>query len=63
MKLSKFKDRDIDCYMLRVTREEALDLVGSLVQQMRDKTPNSGRLESYTVGGEYFSIAVDPNGM
>jgi hypothetical protein len=62
MKLSKFKDRKTDSYMLRVSTNEALALISSLAQQVLNKDPNTNRLESYTVNGEYFSISVHPEG-
>ena len=44
--------------MLRVSTSEALDLVISLVSQIRNKSPNIDRLESNLNDGRYFSIAV-----
>lgn len=60
MKLSRFKDRDTDCYMLRVSVKEAMSLISSLAMQVAENSPNTSRLESYTVAGEYFSISVQP---
>jgi hypothetical protein len=62
MKLVKFKDGKIDSYFLRVSESEALSLISSMSQQMVNKNPNAGRLESYTINGEYFTISVHPDG-
>jgi hypothetical protein len=48
-------------YMLRVSREEAIQLIMSLSSQLYYKNPNRGRIEFYTNKAEYFSaIVVEP---
>jgi len=44
--------------LLKVSPEEALDLIRSLTTQMIVRSPNSGRLETYLKDGRNFSIAV-----
>lgn len=44
--------------MLRVTRDEAIQIIKSLTTQMLEGSPNSGRIEFTLVDDTYFSIAV-----
>jgi len=59
LKMDKY-DRKEKGFFVRVTRTEATKLIGSLAEQLTRNDPNSGRLESYTNKGEYFTIAVVP---
>lgn len=51
--------RKPDGFMLSLTTEEAHQLIASLANQLADESANSGRVESYTEDGLYFSVAVD----
>ena len=46
-------------YMIRVSPEEAIDIIQSLTTQMANKDCNSGRKEFFTKKNEYFSMAVE----
>jgi hypothetical protein len=62
MEIIKWKKSKINHesgFMVRVTKEEALDLINSLSSQLRNKNPNSGRVEFTTVNQEYFSVSVN----
>lgn len=41
-----------------VSRQEAIALIHSLSTQLLKSNSNTNRLESTTINGEYFSIAV-----
>jgi hypothetical protein len=43
---------------ITVSRLEAIALIQSLSTQLLKSNSNTGRLESTTVNGEYFSISV-----
>lgn len=64
MQLFKYKDctinnlKNIDSYLLRISRKEAIKIIISLCDQIDTNNPNNGRLESYTDDGEYFRISV-----
>jgi len=64
MQLFRYKDstinnlKNIDSYLLRISREEAIKLIASMCNQIGANNPNEGRLESTTDDGEYFSISV-----
>jgi hypothetical protein len=64
MQLFRYKDSTINnlkntnCYLLRISREEAIKLIASMCNQINASNPNEGRLESTTDDGEYFSISV-----
>lgn len=45
--------------MIEVDKQEAAQLIQSLAEQLATGSSNVGRLESYTVDGEYVSIAVN----
>jgi len=45
--------------MVRVTEQEALQLICSLSDQLLRGNPNCGRAEFTTTNGAYFSIAVE----
>lgn len=45
-------------YMVKVNKDEAVQLIHSLSEQIINKDPNVGRTEFNTIKGEYFSIAV-----
>ena len=60
MQIQRFKDGKTYSFMVRVTEDEALALIVSLATQLKKRSPNVGRLESYTKDGQYFSIAVHP---
>lgn len=57
MKLIKFKKNS---YMLKVSREEAVQIARSLLQQIENNDCNSSRDEFYPEGCDYFSISVEP---
>jgi len=59
LKMEK-NDRKEKGFFVRVTRTEATKLIGSLAEQLTRNDSNTGRLESYTNKGEYFTIAVVP---
>ncbi len=44
--------------MIRVSQEEAIEIILSLSSQIHHNNPNRGRQEMYTEQGEYFSMAV-----
>ena len=43
---------------LHVTQDEAIALIQSLTNQILEKSPNSGRLETKLDDGSYFTVAV-----
>ena len=45
-------------YWIRITREEAYEIISSLAEQMSKNSINEGRKEFTTVRGEYFTIGV-----
>lgn len=45
--------------VVRVSKNEAIQLINSLTNQLLANSANSGRLETTTVDGQYFSIAVN----
>jgi hypothetical protein len=56
MQITKLKDKGL---FVHVTENEALGIIKSLTTQILDKSTNTGRLESHTEDGAYFSIGVD----
>ena len=54
----KSKGGTIGTYV-SVGRNEALAIVRSLVTQIMENSPNSGRVEQYDTKGRYFSIFVE----
>ncbi len=63
MKIDNLKRKKEKIIFVHVTPDEALSLIQSLSSQLCNKNNCSGRLESYTDKGEYFSIAVDFSGV
>lgn len=64
MEVSSFRKEDgcsLTGYMVTVNEVEALEIAENLLYQIRNRTSNGGRLETYTKKGEYFSIAVQTN--
>jgi hypothetical protein len=49
--------------MLRVTEQEAIQLIQSLSNQLLSGSPNAGRTEFFTKHGNYFSVAVHKEGV
>ena len=60
MRLTKNTDSrtEVEIYSLSVSPTEALSLVLSLTEQVKEETPNRGRLESQLSDGAVFTIAV-----
>ena len=60
MRLSKFTQHSSKKkgFMLQVSKSEALEIVESLVKQIRTSDCNTARVEFYTEIEESFSIAV-----
>lgn len=48
-------------FMVTVDEIEAIQIAENLLNQIRIRACNHGRLEMYTKDGEYFSIAVHSN--
>jgi hypothetical protein len=59
LRVRKQKNREAIVFV-RVTTAEAMDLIVSLAEQIRNGSPNNGRIEFWTVKRESFSIAVIP---
>ena len=57
----KYVDINIDGgnVFIEVSQQEAISLIYSLSAQIKNRSPNMGRLESYDDKGIYFSIAVN----
>ena len=60
MKVIRWKNRHETGYMIRITEDEAWALLRSFANQHLSGNANVGRLESYTVDGEYFSVSLAP---
>ena len=58
VKWNKNKGNEESGFMVRVSPEEALEIIQSLTTQIIEKSPNAGRTEFLTKKNEYFSIAV-----
>jgi|GEM_PF-5599956 len=56
MKLIKFKRNN---FILRVSPQEAINIIRTISSQLDEKNPNNERREYYPEGCGYFSIAVD----
>jgi len=61
MKIIHINDKLIKGIMVRINKEEALEIAISLLSQVRAGNSVSGRKEHYTDKEEYFSIAVVNN--
>lgn len=61
MKVIKSKETGAE-FIVLVSPEEAVRLIKSLSNQIIEKSPNIGREEFVTEGGEYFTIAVEGEG-
>ena len=48
-------------FMVRVTRDEAVEIISTLAEQIKRNSNNTGRKEFTTDKREYFSISVTPN--
>lgn len=61
MQICKYTDEFRDnqeCFMVRVSREEAIKIIRSLSTQIDDSDPNTNRSEFTTDDGQYLSIGV-----
>ena len=51
-------ERTTKIIFVEMNQSEALRTIESLLHQINNSFPNSGRLESRTENGDYFSIAI-----
>lgn len=63
MRIIKFEKRGAkhgdSGQMIRITKDEAFQLIEGLSSQLRTNSPNVGRAEFIARDGSYFSIAVN----
>jgi len=60
MKLLEFRKKE---YFLQINRTEALGIIESLANQMRENNPNGNRPEFLGIeGAKYFSISITEPG-
>jgi hypothetical protein len=59
MKLVKWNQKNAEGFMLRITKEEGIKIIASIVNQIKGNSYNVYREEFDTVDGEYFSISVN----
>ncbi len=56
------KDRNMNGLFIRLPRQDAIELIASLAEQIKTNNPNRDRKEWVNIKGKftYFSIAVIP---